>query len=212
MLKDWKHKKRRIQEARTRAKENRLEVGEERLLFPKTEKPPKTPNEKALFQSTVKDRLFSKTKVKQHTKKYQQMAEVLEKMCEALLVGSSIEMAASYAGVQSKILKEWLAKGHAKPKTAYGAFLRLLQEAVAMCDISDLKTLDKASRSGDWEAAIARLKLRSFGTKEASEKAPVEIKIIQYTAPLQIPPIPMSLPGPVIEVEASEPKQIKESI
>jgi hypothetical protein len=80
-----------------------------------------------------------------------------------------------------------LALGHARPRSIYGAFLSLIQAAIAKCDVQDLQVVSKAAAGGEWKAAVERLKMRGFGNQADPEKKPINVKIVNYNfaAPAQ---------------------------
>lgn len=112
--------------------------------------------------------------------KYRHMWVAAPKIIQALKHGSSLDMAALFGGVDPKVLKEWMAKGVAKPKSYWGEFLKRIRVALAESDMMDLEALSKAVKSGEWEAAVARLKLRGFGDSKKNQ-SPVEVRIINFS-------------------------------
>jgi len=118
--------------------------------------------------------------MRKDTKRLLEIEKATEKLVESLRLGASLETAAAYAGIRPAEFREWLALGHTRPRSVYAAFLTLIQEAMAQCEVSDLKVLSDAAKAGEWKAAEARLKLRNYGQSQAPEKKPVNVKVINY--------------------------------
>jgi hypothetical protein len=119
-------------------------------------------------------------KMRQDTKRLAKIEGVTKQLVEALELGASLDIAAAYAGIRPVEFREWLALGHTRPRSIYGAFLSLIQAAIAKCDVQDLQVVTKAAQGGEWKAAIERLKMRGFGNQTAIEKKPVNVKIVNY--------------------------------
>jgi hypothetical protein len=141
--------------------------------------------------------------MRQDTKRLVKIQAATEKLVESLQFGASLETAAAYAGIRPAELREWLALGHTRPRSVYGAFLTLIQEAMAHCEVTDLKTLSKAAESGEWKAAEARLRLRSYGQSQAPDKKPVNVKVVNFNFG---PVAPRALKPPVIDLDTFEPQ------
>ena len=152
------------------------------VLFPRKTITPYTLEEKQHLQTSVTSILNKGRVVTRPTKKFQELAAATEKIIDCLTHGAPMDLnfLGAYSGVSPAKLREWMALGHSKPRSAYGAFLRLIQEAVVKCDVNDLKTMSNAAGRGEWEASAARLKMRGFGQSDKNI-APVEVKIINYT-------------------------------
>jgi hypothetical protein len=126
-------------------------------------------------------------RMRQDTKRLAKIESVTKQLVEALELGASLDIAAAYSGIRPVEFREWLALGHARPRSIYGAFLSLIQAAIAKCDVQDLRVVTKAAEAGEWKAAIERLKMRGFGNQTAPDKKPVNVKIVNYNfaAPAQ---------------------------
>ena len=119
-------------------------------------------------------------RMRQDTKRLAKIESVTKQLVEALELGASLDIAAAYAGIRPAEFREWLSLGHTRPRSLYGAFLGIIQSAIAKCDISDLKVVSEAAAGGEWKAALERLKLRGFGNQSSPEKKPVQVKIVNY--------------------------------
>ncbi len=151
-------------------------------------------------------------RMRQDTKRLARIENATKQLVEALELGASLDIAASYAGIRPVEFREWLSLGHTRPRSIYGAFLALIQAAIAKCDVQDLKVVTKAAESGEWKAAIERLKLRGFGNQAAPEKKPVNVKIINYnfTSPAQ-KEIAQTIDFDTLELVKEEPQRAIEN-
>ncbi len=133
------------------------------------------------FKAGINRRLKTwNSRMRKDTKRLVKIESVTKALVEALELGASLDIAASYAGIRPSEFREWLAQGHARPRSIYGAFLSLIQEAIAKCDIKDLKVVSDAATAGEWKAAIERLKLRGYGQQSSPDKKPVNVKIVNF--------------------------------
>jgi len=127
--------------------------------------------------------------MRRRTDSFLEIEKVTKEIVEALEAGGTLDMAAAYAGIKSKDFNYWLQQGHDKPRSVYAAFLKIIQQAVARCDIGDLQKLGKAD---DWRAAEARLKLRGFGKQSQDEnnpkQTPITVNIQKFTVEGSLPP------------------------
>lgn len=135
---------------------------------------------KQSIHQRLKTKQWSARLMRQDTKRLAKIESVTQKLVEALELGATLDIAAAYAGIKPVEFREWLALGHARPRSIYAAFLTLIQEAVAKCDVADLQVVSKAAASGEWKASIERLKLRGYGAQSAPEKKPINVKIVNY--------------------------------
>ena len=140
-------------------------------LFPVTYAKPFSPEEYSDFYTSVVERM--------KTSRVKRMQETATKMVEALYHGASIETARALSGTPNHTLNYWLKQGHIHPNSIYGVFLKVIQEATAKCDFNDLKSISQASNHGEWEASVARLKLRGFGSSTPTTQ-PIEVKIVNF--------------------------------
>jgi len=137
--------------------------------------------------------------VRKRTEGFQEIEKATNLIVEALEAGGTIDMAAAYAGLRPKDLQYWLQLGYAKPKSVYAVFLKLIQQAIAKCDITDLGRLGSASQM-DWRAAEARLKLRGFGKSSASDAENQK----SITVNIQNFNVEGSLPAPKVKLLSQE--------
>jgi hypothetical protein len=140
------------------------------------------------FKESIHLRLKTgQNRMRQDTKRLAKIESVTKSLVEALELGASLDIAAAYSGIRPVEFREWLALGHSRPRSIYGAFLSLIQAAIAKCDVQDLQVVSKAAAGGEWKASVERLKMRGFGNQTAPDKKPVNVKIVNYNfaAPTQ---------------------------
>jgi hypothetical protein len=134
---------------------------------------------------------------RKRTDSFKEIEAVTNKIVEALEAGAPIPTAAAYAGIKVKDLEYWLTRGHEQPRSVYAVFLKVIREAVAKCDLADLKALGK---DPDWRAHEARLKLRGFGKAaegEDSKKGSITVNIQNFM-------VEGHLPAPKVKVLSQE--------
>ena len=207
-----------VRRARKRALNDQLTPEDVPFIFPWTKNPTPKPEFGGWegFQAQIGPRLRTehhtgKTlgRMRKDTKRLLEIEKATEKLVESLRLGASLETAAAYAGIRPAEFREWLALGHTRPRSVYAAFLTLIQEAMAQCEVSDLKVLSDAAKAGEWKAAEARLKLRNYGQSQAPEKKPVNVKVINYNFG-SLPP--RALKPPVIDLDTFEVQEIPNAL
>ncbi len=87
--------------------------------------------------------------------------ETSKKILDMLRLGNYIETACKAAGIQRDTFYKWLERGRRKgPKDKpYVEFLAQVDEAMAMSEVRDLATIQRASAT-QWQAAAWRLERR----------------------------------------------------
>ena len=91
--------------------------------------------------------------------------EVADRICEAISLGNTWNLAARAGGVDPKTLREWKARGRAGEEP-YGPFLLRLKKAEAEATNEALRVIRDAAQAGTWQAAawlLERRHPRSFG-------------------------------------------------
>jgi hypothetical protein len=79
--------------------------------------------------------------------------EVRTKLLDALRAGNFRGPAAFYAGVSSRVLREWMTDGKRNPSGPHGEFRRRVLEAEKGAEIANVANILKAAQKGDWKAA-----------------------------------------------------------
>lgn len=87
-------------------------------------------------------------------------AEAVKKITDAIRVGATYELAASYAGISEDTFARW--------RERYADFADKLREAEGEGAIGWLAKIEKSANDGDWRAAAWKLERRypdSYGRK-----------------------------------------------
>lgn len=105
--------------------------------------------------------------------------EIAERICSALRIGASIDIAAHHAGVHRDSIYRWLQRGEQEFKGAYAAFFEQTQRARADCQISALAIIKKASLAGDVKAAMFLLERRFPGDFGPRNHHQIEARVDQ---------------------------------
>lgn len=79
---------------------------------------------------------------------------------EAIQLGATYEIAAENAGVSRSTLWNWLKKGEDETTGNFRTFLDAFKKAEATAALGALRTIDTASKDGDWKAAAFLLERR----------------------------------------------------
>jgi hypothetical protein len=76
-------------------------------------------------------------------------AEIAKKICDAIRVGATHELAAAYAGINQDTLTNW--------KHRYSDFSDAVKEAEGAAAVKWLAHIEKAAQDGNWQAAAWKL-------------------------------------------------------
>lgn len=104
--------------------------------------------------------------------------EVAERICEAIRLGATYDLAAAHGGVDASTLRRWLAD----ERPEFSAFCGALKAAEAAGVVVSLHRIQAAAAGGAWQAAAWLLERRhpeSYGRRRLEmsgpEGAPVEM-------------------------------------
>ena len=92
--------------------------------------------------------------------------EMQRKICEAILLGCTYSIAASWAGIHESTLFLWLARGKQGDGKIYKEFYRAVKQAESQNAIRSLASIAQAAKEGDWTAAAWLLERRHGYVKE----------------------------------------------
>ena len=102
--------------------------------------------------------------------------EINTRLCEALRIGASLELAAHYAGISSRTLGRWIKRGEEENNAEFCQFCRSIKKARAELAIGSLLKIEKASQK-QWTAAawkLERLFPHIYGRKACRTGDPVD--------------------------------------
>ena len=111
------------------------------------------------------------------------------KIIEALLLGSTWSIAASYAGIAESTLFKWLQRGKEGFNENYVKFLGACKEAQAKAALRALSNISIAADSGNWAASAWLLERRFSGYQKQQEIQPIDIKLEINQAGADVPAI-----------------------
>lgn len=86
--------------------------------------------------------------------------ETQEKLCQAIQLGATYELACQYAGVSYDAFNDWINAGIAEKDAGFVQFLQAIKEAEARGALGWLAKIEKAANDGNWQAAAWKLERR----------------------------------------------------
>tara|TARA_Y100000114_G_scaffold63973_1_gene58599 strand:+ start:18 stop:470 length:453 start_codon:yes stop_codon:yes gene_type:complete len=92
--------------------------------------------------------------------------ETQRKICEAILLGCTYDIAASYAGISQRSLYEWLSRGRDGQGKKFKDFYAAVKNAESMNAVRNLASIAQAAKDGNWTAAAWMLERRHGYIKE----------------------------------------------
>lgn len=118
--------------------------------------------------------------------------ELITTICNAIRMGSYVETAVIYAGINKETFHNWVRKGNAKPSSIYGHFNDSVQKAWSESELRGVSDIDKAAKGEkdpttgewvlkpDWKATAWRLERQH--AKHWSPKQTVKLEDNQTPA------------------------------
>lgn len=83
---------------------------------------------------------------------------VIDKLCKALRLGATYDLAARYAGISARVLRLWRIEAEAAaPGSIFQRLIARLEAAEGDAAMRWLKQIDEAARQGNWQASAWRL-------------------------------------------------------
>lgn len=120
--------------------------------------------------------------------------DVQSKLVEAIELGSTYELAAQYAGVSYRTLRNWITRAENDEEECFVHFLHALKEAEGKGAFSLLRKINTAAGDGNWQAAAWILERRypeSYGRQRiehtGANGGPLTVRIVRgesYDAPI----------------------------
>jgi hypothetical protein len=88
-------------------------------------------------------------------------AATIDKLCTALSLGATYELAAKHAGIGCSTLRAWrLHAEQARPGSAARTLIERLDQVEAQAALHWLEQIERAAQDGAWQAAAWRLERR----------------------------------------------------
>lgn len=101
--------------------------------------------------------------------------ETAKKICDAIRIGATYELAAAYAGISADTFARWRANN--------AGFAEKLREAEGQGAIGWLAKIEKAANDGDWRSAAWKLERRypeQYGRQVVSQQHSGEVTFKAY--------------------------------
>lgn len=100
--------------------------------------------------------------------------ETIDRLCEAIRLGSTVKLACQYAGIALSTFYQWL---NTKPE-----FRERIEEAEGVSAIAALAVIQRAARDGDWRASAWLLERRhDYAARVAhggDPDRPLEVRVV----------------------------------
>jgi hypothetical protein len=134
-------------------------------------------------------------------------AATKRKVIEAIQLGCTYNVAASYAGISESTLFRWLASGKEQGDPKYESFYRSVKEAEAVSAVRNLASIAQAAKEGQWTAAAWLLERRHGYTREP-ERPMIDITVemqntdvVGLLEQLEEHALKELITGPVIDID-----------
>lgn len=85
---------------------------------------------------------------------------VVQKICTAIKLGCTVQLAAGYANINVRTLYYWIQRGKEDQRGQYHDFFIRYKEAEAIGAVNNLACINSAAKNGDWRAAAWILQTR----------------------------------------------------
>lgn len=108
--------------------------------------------------------------------------ESAARVIQAIRLGSTLELAAQYAGVSYNTLLSWIKRGQAESSGAYVEFVQTLKNVEGETALGWLAKIEQAANNGSWQAAAWKLERRyphmySRNVQETQHSGEVKIRV-----------------------------------
>jgi hypothetical protein len=85
--------------------------------------------------------------------------EVEQAICQAILAGNGLEVAAEYVGIASRTIRRWRARGQKAKSGPFVRFVRAIKKAQAQAEVRNVALIQEAG-ARTWQAAAWFLERR----------------------------------------------------
>src|SRR5210317_2649573 len=99
---------------------------------------------------------------------------VVSKICRAIKLGCTVQLAAGYAGIHVRTLYYWIQRGQEDKSGQYRDFFTRYKEAEAIGAVNNLACINSAAKGGDWRAAAWILQTRHGYTQNSQQIDPIQ--------------------------------------
>ena len=109
-----------------------------------------------------------KTKLNEH---------VIQKICTAISLGCTVQLAAGYAGITPRTLYYWIQRGKDDQRGQYHDFFTRYKESEAIGAVNNLACINSAAKGGDWRAAAWILQTRHGFSQNSQQIDPLQEQV-----------------------------------
>ena len=102
---------------------------------------------------------------------------VVSKICTAIKLGCTVQIAAGYAGIHVRTLYYWIQRGQEDKSGQYRDFFTRYKEAEAIGAVNNLACINSAAKGGDWRAAAWILQTRHGFSQNAQQIDPLQEQV-----------------------------------
>lgn len=133
--------------------------------------------------------------------------ETKRKVIEAITLGCTYSIAASYAGISESTLFRWLSSGRDAEEGEYSDFYRSVKEAESLSAVRSLASIVQAAKEGQWAAAAWLLERRHGYVREPDRPTidlTIEVQnsdVMTLIEEIQEHSLQELISGPVIDIE-----------
>jgi hypothetical protein len=102
---------------------------------------------------------------------------VVSKICTAIKLGCTVQLAAGYAGIHVRTLYYWIQRGQEDKSGQYRDFFTRYKEAEAIGAVNNLACINSAAKGGDWRAAAWILQTRHGFSQNTQQIDPLQEQV-----------------------------------
>ena len=102
---------------------------------------------------------------------------VVSKICTAIKLGCTVQLAAGYAGIHVRTIYFWLQRGQEDKTGQFKDFYTRYKEAESIGAVNNLACINSAAKNGDWRAAAWILQTRHGFTQNAQQIDPLQERV-----------------------------------
>lgn len=102
---------------------------------------------------------------------------VVSKICTAIKLGCTVQLAAGYAGIHVRTLYFWLQRGQEDKTGQFKDFYTRYKEAESIGAVNNLACINSAAKGGDWRAAAWILQTRHGFTQNSQQIDPLQERV-----------------------------------
>jgi hypothetical protein len=102
---------------------------------------------------------------------------IVSKICTAIKLGCTVQLAAGYAGIHVRTIYFWLQRGQEDKSGQFRDFYTRYKEAEAIGAVNNLACINSAAKGGDWKAAAWILQTRHGFSQNTQQIDPLHEQV-----------------------------------